>query len=176
VQRDDVQDLKTGNLTERGMKRASHRRIESMWPISSPVDSLRRVQHLAADLTGAVQQAGVSAPPPLVSIVEYIARAGEDLVAASTTWIVPVRSIIEQQREFSEAMATWAEQQRALAEQLATWAERNRRLSDEIAAYIEPVLATVERARDAARGVAPPPGSDPEPRRAPRGRTSGPAR
>lgn len=74
-----------------------------------------------------------------------LARLSQQLVELSLAWVGPVRSILEEQQELVDAVATWAETQQALAERFADLAERHRALTEQTMSVIQPVLDTVDK-------------------------------
>ena len=96
------------------------------------------------------------------SVADPLTKAADDILAASTMWVRPVRAIIEQQRDLSETMAAWAQNQRILADQMTKWAERNRQMTDEVATLLEPLLGGAERAGSAVRSRTRRPDTDPD--------------
>ena len=112
----------------------------------SPIDALRRVQELGAQLTAAARaMADDVADSPGGQIPESMARWGERAVELSTLWVAPVRAVLEEQQELIDAVSSWAAEQRKLAERFEELARRHRELTEQVLAAISPTLDQADR-------------------------------
>jgi len=129
----------------------------------SPLDALRRVQELGAQLSGtarsfiepqdeddaeydtdedetAVDDAsrGSFVPQPFAAWAE---RAAE----LSTMWVAPMRAVLEEQQELIDAVSSWAEEQRKLADRFSELADRHRTLTEGVMSTLTPTLDHLDR-------------------------------
>ena len=128
----------------------------------SPLDALRRVQELGAQLSGiarsftepqerddaeydtdedetAVQGAkrGSFLPQPFAAWAEGAAEL-------STTWVAPMRAVLQEQQDLIDAMSSWAEEQRKLADRFAELANRHREVTADLFAVLTPSLDNLD--------------------------------
>ena len=109
-------------------------------------DALRLFQELGVRMSEAARGIATEvAKGPAGPIVEPMAHLTQQLAAASTAWVGPVKGILDQQQELIEAIAAWSEQQRILADRFADLAERNRQLTEQTMSVLGPLLDQLER-------------------------------
>ena len=128
----------------------------------APLDALRRVQELGAQLSGAARSfieppedqadddsgghettaAGTSGgsfvPQPFAAWAE---RAAE----LSTMWVAPMRAVLEEQQDLIDAVSSWAEEQRKLADRFSELADRHRQLTEGVMSTLAPTLDHLDR-------------------------------
>jgi len=111
----------------------------------SPIDALRRVQELGAQLTAAARAMADDVADSPGQTPESMARWGERAVELSTLWVAPVRAVLEEQQELIDAVSSWAAEQRKLAERFEELARRHRELTEQVLAAISPTLDQADR-------------------------------
>jgi hypothetical protein len=128
----------------------------------APLDALRRIQELGAQLSGAARSfveppedhadddtdgdeavaagksSGSFVPQPFAAWAE---RAAE----LSTMWVAPMRAVLEEQQDLIDAVSSWAEEQRRLADRFSELADRHRQLSEGVMSTWAPTLDHLDR-------------------------------
>jgi hypothetical protein len=128
----------------------------------SPLDALRRVQELGAQLSGTARS---FTDPQERDDAEYdtddeIAAEGasrgsfvpqpfaawaEGAAELATTWVAPMRAVLQEQQDLIDAMSSWAEEQRKLADRFSELADRHRQLSEGVLSTLTPTLDHLDR-------------------------------
>jgi hypothetical protein len=129
----------------------------------SPLDALRRVQELGAQLSGTArsfiepededateydtdedeaaaegESRGNFVPQPFAIWAE---RAAE----LSTMWVAPMRAVLQEQQDLIDAVSSWADEQRKLADRFSELADRHRQLSEGVLSTWTPTLDHLDR-------------------------------
>ena len=105
----------------------------------SPVDALRRVQELGAQLANAARsmsKAAAESQPTTLPMAQW----GERAVELSTLWVAPMRAVLEEQQELIDTISSWAEEQRKLADRFTELAQRHREQTEQVLAVLTPTL------------------------------------
>lgn len=129
----------------------------------SPLDALRRVQELGAQLSGTARS---FTEPQERDDAEYdtdedetaaegasrgsflpqpFAAWAEGAAELSTTWVAPMRAVLQEQQDLIDAMSSWAEEQRKLADRFSELADRHRELSEGVMSTLTPTLDHLDR-------------------------------
>jgi hypothetical protein len=129
----------------------------------SPLDALRRVQELGAQLSGTARsflepQAQDEEDEELDEdgdAAEGQARRGlvpqpfaawaERSAELSTMWVAPMRAVLQEQQDLIDAISSWAEEQRKLADRFSELAERHRQLNEGVMSTLTPTLDHLDR-------------------------------
>ena len=109
----------------------------------SPVDALRRVQELGAQLATAARsmsEAAAESQPATVPMAQW----GERAVELSTLWVAPMRAVLEEQQEIIDTISAWAEEQRKLADRFAELANRHREVTADLLGVLTPSLDNLD--------------------------------
>jgi hypothetical protein len=109
----------------------------------SPVDALRRVQELGAQLASAARnmsEAAAESQPGTLPMAQW----GERAVELSTLWVAPMRAVLEEQQEIIDTISAWAEEQRKLADRFAELASRHREVTEDLLAVLTPSLDNLD--------------------------------
>ena len=109
----------------------------------SPVDALRRVQELGAQLAVAARnmsEAAAESQPGTLPMAQW----GERAVELSTLWVAPMRAVLEEQQEIIDTISAWAEEQRKLADRFAELANRHREVTADLLAVLTPSLDNLD--------------------------------
>jgi hypothetical protein len=128
----------------------------------SPLDALRRVQELGAQLSGTARsfteqerddaeydtdddEAAVQGASSGSFLPQPFAAWAEGAAELSTTWVAPMRAVLQEQQDLIDAMSSWAEEQRKLADRFSELAERHRELSEGVMSTLRPTLDHLDR-------------------------------
>ncbi len=109
----------------------------------SPVDALRRVQELGAQLAVAARnmsEAAAESQPGTLPMAQW----GERAVELSTLWVAPMRAVLEEQQDIIDTISAWAEEQRKLADRFAELANRHREVTADLFAVLTPSLDNLD--------------------------------
>jgi hypothetical protein len=109
----------------------------------SPVDALRRVQELGAQLASAARsmsEAAAESQPGTLPMAQW----GERAVELSTLWVAPMRAVLEEQQEIIDTISAWAEEQRKLADRFAELANRHREMTADLMGVLTPSLDNLD--------------------------------
>jgi hypothetical protein len=129
----------------------------------SPLDALRRVQELGTQLSGTARS---FSEPQDEDDAEYdtdedetaaedasrssfipqpFAAWAEGAAELSTTWVAPMRAVLQEQQDLIDAMSSWAQEQRKLADRFSELADRHRELSEGVMSTLTPTLDHLDR-------------------------------
>jgi hypothetical protein len=123
----------------------------------SPLDALRRVQELGAQLSGTARsfteerddtdedEAAVQGASRGSFLPQPFAAWAEGAAELSTTWVAPMRAVLQEQQDLIDAMSSWAEEQRKLADRFSELADRHRELSEGVMSTLTPTLDHLDR-------------------------------
>jgi hypothetical protein len=123
----------------------------------SPLDALRRVQELGAQLSGTARsfteerddtdedEAAVQGASRGSFLPQPLAAWAEGAAELSTTWVAPMRAVLQEQQDLIDAMSSWAEEQRKLADRFSELADRHRELSEGVMSTLTPTLDHLDR-------------------------------
>lgn len=115
-------------------------------------DALRVIQDVGGQLADAAAiMAEEFSRSPAARFVEPMARYSSQIAELSTMWVMPMRSMLEEQQELVDALAAWAEQQRVLSERFSKLAERHQKMTAQTLAVLQPLLEQAERIRAATK-------------------------
>jgi len=128
----------------------------------SPLDALRRVQELGAQLSGTARsfiepqddddaeydtedEAAVEGASRGSFVPQPFAAWAEGAAELATTWVAPMRAVLQEQQDLIDAMSSWAEEQRKLADRFSELADRHRELSEGVMSTLTPTLDHLDR-------------------------------
>jgi hypothetical protein len=66
-------------------------------------------------------------------------------------WVTPLRTILEEQQQFANLVASWAKQQQELAQAMSQWAERQQAVIKQLNDASQPIMEAAEWASQIAR-------------------------
>jgi hypothetical protein len=128
----------------------------------SPLDALRRVQELGAQLSGTARS---FLEPPSEGdddeelddeeaaeggsrgsfVSQPFAAWAERAAELSTMWVAPMRAVLQEQQDLIDAISSWAEEQRKLADRFSELADRHRQLTEGVMSTLTPTLDHLDR-------------------------------
>jgi hypothetical protein len=115
-------------------------------------DALKVIQDVGEQLAdAAATMAEEFSASPAARFVEPMARYSSQIAELSTMWVMPMRSMLEEQQELVDALAAWAEQQRVLSERFAKLADRHQKMTAQTLGVLQPLLQQAERIRAATK-------------------------
>ena len=127
----------------------------------TPLDALRRVQELGAQLSGVARsfreptgdaetkneenEAGPQENSRGSLMPQPFAAWAERAAELSTMCVAPMRAVLQEQQDLIDAVSSWAEEQRKLADRFSELADRHRQLTEGVMSALTPTLDHLDR-------------------------------